>query len=337
MPENGCEVVVVGASAGGVEALTRFVRALPSDFDTPILVVLHVPSTWPSLLPEILNRAGPLPVAHAVDGETLLGGRIYVAPPDCHLQVTGNHVELTKSARENGHRPAIDPLFRTAAAAYDGTTAGVILSGTLDDGTVGLSQIKLRHGATLVQDPEDAIYPAMPVNAIDFVDPDYILPVEGLVETLVRLTATSTGRAGKEVDMEPAPDPSSEDAQPGELAPFSCPDCGGTLWETLADGVPSYRCRVGHAYSANSLAARHSDTVERAFWTAYRALEEQAAMSRRLARRLEDRGRHESAARFTRRAEVSARHARELKTLLDLLEPVPDVTAAGEAQVQSQS
>jgi two-component system, chemotaxis family, protein-glutamate methylesterase/glutaminase len=337
VPENGCEVVVVGASAGGVEALTRFVRALPADFDTPILVVLHVPSTWPSLLPDILNRAGPLPATHAVDGEILLGGRIYVAPPDCHLQVTGNHIELTKSARENGHRPAIDPLFRTAAAAYDGATAGVILSGTLDDGTVGLSQIKLKHGATLVQDPEDAIYPAMPVNAIDFVEPDYVLPVEALVETLVRLTATGTGRAGKEVTVEPAPDPSLEDAQAGEVAPFSCPDCGGTLWETVTDGVPSYRCRVGHAFTANTLAARHSDTVERAFWTAYRALEEQAAMSRRLARRLADRGRHESAERFSRRAEVSARHARELKTLLDLLEPTPDVGAANAAPAKAQS
>lgn len=332
MPENGCEVVVVGASAGGVEALIRFVHALPSDFPVPILVVLHVPASGPSLLPEILTRHGALEAVHAHDGDVLDGGRIFVAPPDQHLTVSANHLDVTRGPVENGHRPAIDPLFRSASLAYDGKVAGVVLSGTLDDGTAGLAWIKQRHGVTLVQAPGDAIYPAMPQHAIDFVEPDYVQPIEQLVDTLVRLTSMASGRNGKESALEPAPDPSREDAQPGDIAPFSCPACGGTLWETDTGRVVSFRCRVGHAYTLNSLVAGHSETVERAFWSAYRALEEQSAMSRRVARRLADRGRLKSADRFERQAEQAARHAADLKQVLDALEPAPDLGAETQAQ-----
>jgi two-component system chemotaxis response regulator CheB len=332
VPEHDCELVVVGASAGGVEALIRFVRALPSDFPVPILVVLHIPPSGPSLLPDILTRNGPLLASHARDGEELVGGRIYVAPPDEHMTVSGGQIQTSRGPRENGHRPAIDPLFRSASLAFDGKVAGVVLSGTLDDGTAGLSWIKLRDGATLVQAPSDALYPAMPQNAIDFVDPDYVEPVEELVNTLVRLTSDAGGRNGKEATLEPAPDPSSEQPQPGDIAPFSCPSCGGSLWETVTDGIANYRCRVGHAYTLNSLVAAHGDTVERAMWTAYRALEEQAAMSRRVGRRLAERGRVESAERFERQAEQSANQAAALKRVLDSLEPALDVAAAAQAQ-----
>jgi two-component system chemotaxis response regulator CheB len=269
---------------------------------------------------------------HARDGQALDGGRIYVAPPDHHLTLSGDRLEVTRGPKENGHRPAIDPLFRSASLAYGGRAAGVVLSGTLDDGTAGLAWIKQRSGVTLVQSPSDALYPAMPQHAIDFVSPDYVQSIEEIVDTLVRLTSAASGRNGKEVELEPAPDPSSEEAQPGEIAPFSCPSCGGTLWETVSDGIASYRCRVGHAYTLNSLVAGHTDTVERAFWTAYRALEEQSAMSRRVARRLADRGRLESAGRFERQAEQSARQAAELKQILDALEPAPDVGAETQAQ-----
>jgi two-component system chemotaxis response regulator CheB len=240
---------------------------------------------------------------------------------------------LTRGPRENGHRPAIDPLFRTAAAAYDSHLAGVILSGTLDDGTVGLNCVKEAGGATLVQDPADALYRDMPENAIAYVHPDYVQPVESLVDTLIRLTASATTN-GRRPSTMPAPDdlpdaapaPSAEIAQPGAMVAFSCPDCGGTLWETEAGGTMSYRCRVGHAYTLNNLAARQTETVERALWSAYRALEERAAMSRRLARRLADRGREESAARFERQAEVAEDRAGELKAVLDSFEAVPSAT-----------
>jgi two-component system chemotaxis response regulator CheB len=323
MPDN-CSLVVVGASAGGVEALQRFVRALPADFTAPVLIVLHASPTSRSYLPEILTRAGHLPATHARDGEPLAAGHVYVAPPDEHLLVGDGRLVVQKGPTENGHRPAIDPLFRSAAAAYDGHVAGVILSGTLDDGTVGLHCVKEGGGVTLVQDPDDALYPDMPKNAIDYVDPDYVQDIEGLVDTLVRLTGSTRSDPGtngrvrnEELPPDPAPQPHAEIAQPGEMVAFSCPDCGGTLWETHAGATLSYRCRVGHAYTLDTLLAQHGATVERSLWTAYRALEERAGMSRRVARRLAERGRVDSAKRFERQAESTTRQAAKLKGLLD--------------------
>jgi|tagenome__1003787_1003787.scaffolds.fasta_scaffold20953091_1 two-component system chemotaxis response regulator CheB len=327
MPDNGCDIVVVGASAGGVEALLRLARACPPDFPIPILVVLHVPATGPSVLPLILDRAGPLQAIHAEDGMEMNGGGLYIAPPDRHLRVNGNRMHLDPGPRENGHRPAIDPLFRSAADSHGRRAAGVILSGTLDDGTVGLYCIKEAGGATLAQEPSDAVYPAMPANAIAYAKPDYVLPVEELVDTLVRLASGPGARATREVAVndDQAPNPSAEQAQRGEIAPFACPDCGGTLWETEEGGTASYRCRVGHAFTMNSLVARHVDTLERTLWSAYRALEERAAMSRRVARRLGDHGRLDSAKRFERQANMSSKQATELKALLDALEAAPDL------------
>lgn len=334
MPDSDCSLVVVGASAGGVEALQRFARALPADFAAPILVVLHASPTGRSYLPEILTRAGRIPATHARDGEELERGHIYIAPPDCHLLVFDGHITVAKGPRENGHRPAIDPLFRSASAAYDGRVAGVVLSGTLDDGTVGLHQIKARGGATLVQDPGDALYADMPANAIAYVRPDFVQGVEELVDTLVGLTASSgppKGRNGAMADPDDptraAPAPSAEVAQPGEMVSFSCPECGGTLWEVEAGETASYRCRVGHAYTLHSLVERHGETAERALWAAYRALEERAAMSRRVSRRLADRGRIESSGRFERQAQVAENQARDLKRVLDEFETSAEETA----------
>jgi len=333
MPGSDAEVVVVGASAGGVEALRKLARALPPDFGAPVLVVLHVPSSG-SVLPQILDRAGPLRARHAEDGEPLEPGCIYVAPPNCHLILEDGVVSLNRGPRENGHRPAIDPLFRTAAAAYGPRAAGVILSGALDDGTVGLFAIKQAGGATLVQDPEEALYPSMPSHAISYVQPDYVQSVNDIADTLVRLTTASTRDQPKEAVMtiDAAPNPSAEDAQPGELTPFSCPDCGGSLWEVDVGGVSSFRCRVGHAYSINSLVDKEAEAVERALWTAYRALEERAAISRRVARRLAESGRHDSSGRFERQADASAHQADELKRILDLIEEAPEIESEELAQ-----
>jgi len=327
MPDNGCDIVVVGASAGGVEALTRLARSTPADFGVPILVVLHIPPAGPSVLPQILDRSGPLDAVHAEDGMELDGGGFYVAPPDRHMRVEGRRIQLDPGPRENGHRPAIDPLFRSAADSFGDRAAGVVLSGTLDDGTVGLYCIKQAGGAALVQHPDDALYRAMPANAIAYCQPDYVLPVEELVDILVRLTATSAARPGRKISVanDQAPDPSAEDAQPGELAPFACPDCGGTLWERSAGETVSYRCRVGHAFTLNSLVARHDESLERTLWAACRALEERAAISRRVARRLLEGGRRDSAGRFDRQATTAARQAAHLKGLLDELEASPDV------------
>ena len=334
MPDNGCDVVVVGASAGGVEALSAFVRLLPAEFAAPIVVVLHVPATGMSVLPDILDRAGALPARHAVDGERLEPGTIYVAPPDCHVVLADRRITLDRGPRENGHRPAIDPLFRSAAAAYAGRSAGVVLSGTLDDGTAGLLAIKSNGGTTLVQDPEEALYSSMPASAIRHVDPDYVLPLGDLVQVVARLAATEEEHA---VERGPAavtaPDAVAGDGSRGELVPFSCPDCGGSLWATSHGALETFRCRVGHAFTFNSLAARHADTLEGALWTAYRALEERAAMSQRVARRLRASGRLESAQLFEQQEVESRRQAGRLKRILDDSEAAPDAEGAeaGEA------
>ncbi len=324
MPD-GCDVVVVGASAGGVEALLRLVRALPGDFRAPILVVLHLPAASPSILPDILARAGALPAVGAEQGMPLEPGHVYVAAPDRHLLISEDHIELDAGARENGHRPAIDPLFRSAADAYGSRAAGVVLSGTLDDGTVGLHCIGERGGWTLVQDPDDALYRAMPANAIAFTRPDYVLGVEELAGILTEIAAGSASRPGGTIERQrQAPDPAAEQAQPGELAPFSCPDCGGTLWETRRGRTASYRCRTGHAFTMNTLVARQAESVERTLWAAYRALEERAAIARRVSRRLAENGSHASAERFARQAGQAEAHAEELKALLDAVEQPVD-------------
>jgi two-component system chemotaxis response regulator CheB len=185
---NGHDIVVVGASAGGVEALSRLVRDLPADFPAAVFVVLHVPASGTSVLPTILDRTGPLPAAHAVEGEQIRAGSIYVAPPDRHVLIRSAAVRVERGPKENGARPAIDPLFRSAASAYGPRVVGVILSGTLRDGTIGLAAVKLQGGTTIVQDPEDALYPAMPRSAIGEVGPDAILPAAEIGAALVELT-----------------------------------------------------------------------------------------------------------------------------------------------------
>lgn len=186
---EGTRIVVVGASAGGVEALRALAAGLPTGFPAAVLVVAHVPATRPSLLPQILTAAGTLPAAHAVDGETLAAGRLYVAPPDRHLRVEGRTVRLSAGPRENFARPAINPLFRSAARAYGRRAAGVILSGALDDGVAGLRAIGRQGGVTVAQDPREALFPPMPEAAIRNATVDFVLPVAGIAALLARWAA----------------------------------------------------------------------------------------------------------------------------------------------------
>ena len=174
---NKHDIVVIGASAGGVEALTKLVRTLPKHLSATLFVVLHMPADSPSLLPDIINHAGTLPASHPTDGEAITAGHIYIAPPDHHLLVESGYVRVIRGPRENRHRPAIDPLFRSAAQAYRQRVIGVILSGMLDDGTAGLLAIKRCGGIALVQSPEEALYSQMPQSALNNVPVDYCLPV----------------------------------------------------------------------------------------------------------------------------------------------------------------
>jgi two-component system, chemotaxis family, protein-glutamate methylesterase/glutaminase len=291
MPEHR-DLVAVGASAGGVEALRALVAGLPPVYPGAVLVVLHVPRDAPSALPAILSRSGPLPAATAVDGEPLRTGRIYVAPNDHHVLVLDGHIRLTRGPAENGHRPAIDPLFRSIARAFGRRSIGVVLSGSRDDGAAGLASIVARGGAAVVQDPADALYPWMPQAALAQVQTEYVAPAAKLGPMIAQITAMDmpdTPAAPDDNDLLDAEVAMSELGQvtTDELAMpaagYGCPVCGGALFQVASNPLPRYRCRVGHAWTAETLLDEQGLALEGALWMALRALEEKSALSRRMA------------------------------------------------------
>ena len=331
MPDHG--IVVVGASAGGVEALAELAASLPSDLSAAVFVVLHLPPTGISALPEILLRHGPLPAAHVKDGEPIRPGRIYVGPPDHHVLLRTGHVHLSRGPRENGHRPAIDPLFRSAAREYATRVIGLVLSGALDDGTAGLLGIKSRGGIAVVQDPADALYPGMPSNALEHVPVDHVLAAASMGKLLARLLADAAEPPSEpaptgmqvEVEMEGFSLEAFEDNHPGRPSGFSCPDCNGVLWQIRDGRLERYRCRVGHAWSPESLLTQQSEALEAALWVALRSLEERAALARRLAEPARNRGHSITATRFEEQAAEAQQAARLVRNLL--LDPDTFATA----------
>ena len=271
---EGRDVVTIGGSSGGVEALARLVSTLPADLPAAVLVVVHFPEGAPSALPRILSRSGPLEAVHPGDGDLVEKGRIYVAPPGLHLLVEDRRVRLARGPKENGHRPALDPLFRTAALEYGPRAVGVVLTGSLDDGTAGLAAIKARGGVAVVQDPEDALFRSMPESALRDVEVDYCLPVgemATLLDWLAREPSEEGGTYPVPEDMKleakiAGLDPSVIDAgrHPGELSGFTCPECSGPLYG-IQDGIlERFRCRVGHAYTAAGVLEGKINALEEA-------------------------------------------------------------------------
>lgn len=322
------DLVVVGASAGGVEALCRFVAALPHDLAATVLVVLHLPPRGPSALSSILSRESSLTVKTAAEGDPLKPGVVYVAQPDRHLSIGQDAVSVAVGPQENGHRPAVDVLFRGAARSYGPRVVAVVLSGTLDDGTAGALAVQERGGLVLVQDPSDALYPAMPLSALRTLSAEK-------VATASELGAFVGELCGQPVpDPQPATEPGSDilavtgsaenpvimldpSAPPGEkpaesTMAFTCPDCGGPLMAVEDGQMLTFRCRVGHAWSSQSLAENLDIGVENALWTSVRVLTEKVDLSRRLADRAESAGRLVTAERFR----LGAREARQSLNLL---------------------
>ncbi|HEX8833605.1 MAG TPA: chemotaxis protein CheB [Abditibacteriaceae bacterium] len=331
------DIVVIGASAGGVEALAQLVKSLPPDFPAAVFVVLHVPSYGTSVLPQILSRRGPLPAFHPRDGQPIKPGQIYVAPPDSHLLIKRGFVRLVHGPRENGHRPAVDPLFRSASRAYGPRVVGVILSGTLDDGTSGLLCVKDRGGYAVVQDPNDALYPGMPRSAIDNVKIDTVLPLSSIPQKLVQLAYSQVEEDFIMDDFEEILDAvehkdalESGQTPPGELSRLTCPDCGGSLWEIKENDLIRFRCHTGHGYSAESLLAEQTDSLEEALWSAYRALQESAELANRLAGRAQQRGHGHTEKMFKQQALDTIerahiiRKALLIKSELALADPTAD-------------
>ena len=269
------DTIVIGASAGGVHALSTLVAELPANLPAAVFIILHVPADVPSLLPGILSRDSRLVVAHAVNGEEIRRGRIYVAPPDNHLLIEDGHVRLVHGPKENLHRPSIDALFRSAARWSGPRTIGVVLTGARDDGRTGMRAIKQRGGIAIVQDPLEAPFPSMPMSVMQEIKVDYSLPLSEIPPLLNRLSHESAAEEGRypvpdEVEIEARITVQEMESDEfiasveklGKISKLTCPDCHGALWEIYDDELLRYRCHVGHAFSAESLSEGQSQMLE---------------------------------------------------------------------------
>lgn len=320
-------VVVVGASAGGVEALREFVGHLPADFPGCVLVVLHMPPTAASALPRILARSGSLPVRGASEGAPLEPGTILVGVPDQHLVVLPDSVTLTRGPTENGHRPAIDVLFRSAARHHAGRVTAVVLSGSLDDGAAGMVAVRCRGGHGIVQDFDEAPYAGMPAAAAAAATVE-VLPIARIPARLVEVMAAApdppadnaAGLIARETDVSDLdPDELHDPERPGTPAGLGCPSCGGALFQIDEATLVRFRCRVGHAWSPESLLEQQTLALESALWRAIRSLEEKVALATDLADRAKGRGSLHSAARFAGTASDAKGAAEVVRRLVDTL------------------
>jgi len=298
-------VIVIGTSAGGLDALQCIVRGFPADFPASVFVVMHIAPRSRSILPEILTASGPLPAVHPLDGEAIKPGRIYVAPPDQHLIIEPGHVHLSFGPKEQLHRPCINVSFRSAALAYGRRVAGAVLTGQLDDGAAGLWDIKRRGGIAIIQNPEEAAFPSMPLSALRDIEVDYTVRLSEIAPLLVRL-----GTQPKPETVESSQEDNGREEMNPRLTDVTCPECRGTIWEIPRGPSVEYRCRVGHSFSPRSMLAEHFAAQERVMWAAVVAMEEGAALARRLeehldpalrdALRVEARQRQEQAAAMRR-------------------------------------
>jgi two-component system, chemotaxis family, protein-glutamate methylesterase/glutaminase len=283
-------VVAIGASAGGVEALSRLAAGLSSDLPYAYLMTLHIPAGAPSILARIVDRSGPLPAAAAENGGPLEPAQIYVATPDHHLLVDDHRVVLSQGPTENGHRPAINALFRSVALAFGPRAVGVLLSGVLDDGVLGLDAIRARGGITIGQSLDDALFPALPGKAQEAGILDHQAAAADVGELLRKLSHREIKDLSMEPDarmelenriaMTPRFSTAFDSQELGPASGYTCPDCNGSL-AAVSEG--HFRCRVGHAWTPDSLLAARDDEVENALWVALRSLQEKAKLARQLA------------------------------------------------------
>lgn len=318
------DIVVVGSSMGGIGALSSMAAQLPADLPAAVLVVQHTSPDSPGLLGVILSQRGPLPAVVAEDGMPIERGRIYIAPANRHMLATADGIRVTFGPRENRSRPAIDPLFRTAAVNFRSRVIGVVLTGLLGDGAAGLLAVQRCGGIPMVQAPYDAEFADMPRRALD------------LVEAAQKFTLADLGAALVRHCGEPAPEPpevpeallietrlterdmGTEDwgKVPSRATSFTCPECKGAIHEIREDGLTRYRCRVGHAYSTHDLLGDKAKSVEESLWVALQTLEERAQMLESMAADDRQRGWHRGAGGYADRAKETRVHADRLRELL---------------------
>ncbi|MUG99252.1 chemotaxis protein CheB [Scytonema sp. UIC 10036] len=313
------DIVVVGASAGGLKTFETLVSQLPSDFPAAVFIVWHISPDYPSMLPQILARVTSLPVAHAVDNEPIKTGRIYVAPPDRHLLVESGFVRLSLGPKENRFRPAVDVLFRSAARSYGERVIGVVLSGSLDDGAAGLYAIKERGGIAVVQDPSDALHSSMPRAAMKAVTVDYCVPIVEMGALLARLVNKAIPEqednlVSEKMDIEVGVARQDNALELGimklgDLSPFTCPECHGVLLQLKEGNLLRFRCHTGHAYSLNTLLAEVTESIEESLWDGIRTIEASEMLMTHTAKHLRDMNEHEAADLLLQKAEDAKRRA----------------------------
>lgn len=328
------EIIVLGGSAGAMDALITVVQGLPPDLPAAVFVVVHVPSNAVSRLPDILNRTGTLPAKHADHGEAIVPGWIYVAPPDHHMLVRGGEIELSHGPRENHSRPAIDPLFRSAARAHGERTVGVILSGALYDGAAGLAAVKARGGVAIVQDPDEATFASMPRSALLLVEADRVLPVARIGEEIGQMVRGEISQRGSDLMIDEEDrmagviekdfDEQAGDTRVQTPTMYACPDCGGVLWQDGAEPNAGFRCHVGHAYAPEVLQSQKAEELEEALWSCARLLREKATLTRQTAARSLAHGHEDIAARSENDAQLNDDHARVIRELLESTQNLAD-------------
>ncbi len=322
---RGRDIVVVAASAGGVEALRGLLSQLPAAVPATLLVVLHVPAAGGKVLPRILGRAGLLPASAATDGEVPLPGHVYVAPPDRHMLLVGDKIRLSQGPRHNGHRPAADPLFISAALSGGPHTIAVVLSGTLDDGAAGAAAVERRGGLVAVQDPSESAYDGMPRAAISATRRPAVLRLPRLAAFIAQessqpvpdqvIAPDSDLDRQLSVFLDPVPRPAAE---PSAWSGVTCPECGGPLRQEDASVPVRFECQAGHGWSPESLVAAQAAGIERALWAAVLRLEEKARLSQVLADTAGDQGYPISAAGFHASARSARTSARQIRKLLEI-------------------
>ena len=353
---NGYGVIVIGGSAGSIEVLRQILADLPADLPAAVFVVVHLSPAGNVAFASVLNHASNMPTTFATNGERIRPGHIYAAPPDYHMLVRAGHIELSHGPRENHTRPAIDPTFRSAARAYGSKVTGVVLSGTLGDGSIGMAVVKAYGGKAVVQDPEDAVFDSMPRTAIQRTGRvDYIVPSLEIGPILVQLTkelleGPARRRALVQQDHEQrrrdmsspldidSSDPGSrpevinadfaeqeKDQRANELTLYTCPDCGGSLWQLDEGELSQFRCHVGHTWSPEVMMVQKSEQLEAALWSVVRLLVEKTTMSRQMATRLRAAGASQHADRIDEQAQVEEQYMKIIRE--QMLEAVPDVNA----------
>jgi two-component system chemotaxis response regulator CheB len=333
------DVIVIGASAGGLQPLQQLLSDLPSDLQAAVFVVLHIGTT--SHFAGILTRTTALPVLQAASGQPIVLGQVYVAVPGVHLLLHDNHILLRRGPRENLSRPAIDPLFRSAACTFGSRVIGVVLSGALNDGTAGLLAIKRCGGLTMVQDLHDASVPDMPRNALRYVEIDHVVPARRMGSLLTRLSREPAGetppippeiRFETMIAAQELAGMTAEDAL-GRVSRFTCPECHGTLWEINDGRLLRFRCHVGHAYTAEVMLAAQSVKAEEMLWGLMRAHQERAELARQMAQQERAQGRQGLAAELEARANGYDEDAEVIRKLLRTYNAANETSDADQGDV----